>query len=626
MAPSSFWSPARVAAGALFALNWLAPAVAQSAGDYYVHELPGAPEGPLVKMHAGHIEVNPEHNGNLFFWHFQNKHIANRQRTVIWLNGGPGCSSEDGAVMEIGPYRLKDSNTLEYNNGSWHEFANLLFVDNPVGTGYSYVDTDSYVHGLDEMAEQFITFLDKWFALFPEYEHDDLYIAGESFAGQHIPYIAKAILERNKQPRIAPWHLKGLMIGNGWIAPQEQYEAYLTYAYEKGIVSKGSDIGTKLEAQFRICSKEMATSGTNKVDNMECEQVLQDLLRLTSTTSSSGERTCVNMYDTRLTDTYPSCGMNWPPDLQYVTPYLRKTEVTKALNVSPAKNTGWAECSGAVGNAFNADDSVPAVEFLPDILKEINVLLFSGDQDLICNHLGTESFISNMEWNGGKGFEISPGNWAPRRDWTVEGQNAGFWQEARNLTYVLFYDSSHMVPFDYPRRTRDMLDRFVGVDISSIGGTPSESLLDGEKLPDTTVGGVTNSTESASSSKDQDVTDAKWAAYRKSGEVVLGIAVVAAAVWGFFVWRSRRRTAAYSSLPVLSENMRGTGLESFRNKRTGRDVEAGDFDESELDDLHVTSPNVDRDHYSVGDASDDDDDDAYVEKGASSGKAQSSRR
>jgi carboxypeptidase D len=123
---------------------------------------------------ARHIEVTPEHNGNLFFWHFQNQHIANKQRTVIWLNGGPGCSSEDGALMEIGPYRLKDDHTLEYNDGSWNEFANVMFVDNPVGTGYSYVNTDSYLHELDEMADQFVIFLEKWFALFPEYEHDDV--------------------------------------------------------------------------------------------------------------------------------------------------------------------------------------------------------------------------------------------------------------------------------------------------------------------------------------------------------------------------------------------------------------------------------------------------------------------
>ncbi|KAI0164308.1 alpha/beta-hydrolase [Hypoxylon sp. FL1284] len=553
----------------------------------------------------------------MFFWHFQNQHIANRQRTVIWLNGGPGCSSEDGVLMEIGPYRLKDSNTLEYNNGSWNEFANLLFVDNPVGTGYSYVDTNSYVRELDDMANQFVTFLEKWFQLFPEYEHDDIYFAGESYAGQHIPYIAKAILDRNKLPKTqTKWNLKGLLIGNGWISPPEQYEAYLNYAYEKDIVTKGSETSLKLDAQYRQCLKDLATSG-DPVDNNECEHVLQELLRLTQSKGSSGETQCVNMYDVRLKDEYPSCGMNWPPDLVDVTPYLRKKEVTDALHINPNKVTGWTECNGGVGNAFSAKNSKPSVRLLPDLLKEVNILLFSGAEDLICNYLGTEAFISNMQWNGGKGFELSPGNWAPRRDWTFEGENAGFWQEARNLTYVLFYNSSHMVPFDYPRRTRDMLDRFMGVDISSIGGTPSQSLLDGEKLPDTTVGGATNNTASDQAAKDQQLSDAKWAAYRKSGEVVLAVVAVAAAVWGYYVWRARRRTAGYKGLPGLPERGSATALESFRsgNSRRGpaghsaRDLEAGDFDESALDDLHVSRPaGAERDgRYSVGDDDEDDD-------------------
>lgn len=170
-------------------------ALQKTAADYYVQSLPGQPAGELLKMHAGyvsliqtfhmhglrcffsHIEVNEEHNGNLFFWHFQNRHIANRQRTVLWLNGGPGCSSMDGALMEIGPYRVGDGGQLKYNDGSWDEFANLLFVDNPVGTGFSYVDTDSYVHDLNEMADQMVIFLKKFFALFPEYEGNDVSFA-----------------------------------------------------------------------------------------------------------------------------------------------------------------------------------------------------------------------------------------------------------------------------------------------------------------------------------------------------------------------------------------------------------------------------------------------------------------
>jgi carboxypeptidase D len=128
----------------------------------------------ILTLRCSHIEVDAQNSGNLFFWHYQNRHIANKQRTVLWLNGGPGCSSMDGALMEIGPYRVEKDGKLSYNNGSWDEFANLLFVDQPVGTGFSYVNTNSFLHELDEMADQFMVFLEKWFALFPEYEHDDV--------------------------------------------------------------------------------------------------------------------------------------------------------------------------------------------------------------------------------------------------------------------------------------------------------------------------------------------------------------------------------------------------------------------------------------------------------------------
>lgn len=586
---------------------------------------------------ARHIEVTPEHNGNLFFWHFQNRHIANKQRTVIWLNGGPGCSSEDGALMEIGPYRLKDDHTLEYNDGSWNEFANVMFVDNPVGTGYSYVNTDSYVRELDEMANQFVTFLEKWFALFPEYENDDvgpagapplprpetddhcpqLYLAGESYAGQHIPYIAKAILARNKLPASKQkWKLSGLLIGNGWISPPEQYEAYLQFAYAKDLVKKGSEGANKLEIQHRICMKDLAV-GEQTVDHSSCEGILRDLLRETLKDGPNGKE-CINMYDVRLTDSYPSCGMNWPPDLVHVTPYLRRQDVLDALHVDPNKNTGWTECNGAVGSYFRAAKSKPSIVLLPDLLAEMPIVLFSGAEDLICNHLGTEAFISNMQWSGGKGFETSPGTWAPRRDWTFEGEHAGFWQEARNLTYVLFYNSSHMVPFDYARRTRDMLDRFMGVDISSIGGVPTDSRLDGEKGPETTVGGAAGNGTAAQEA--EKLNAAKWQAYRKSGEIVLVIVVIAAGLWGWYIWRDRRKRNGYRGLAggdaarrngriPTGERIRG-GLESFRQKMggdRGRDVEAQDFDEGELDDLHVATP-TDAAHderYSVGGDSED---------------------
>ncbi|KAJ6131034.1 hypothetical protein N7523_001494 [Penicillium sp. IBT 18751x] len=578
--------------------------MASSAADYYVHDLPGVPDGPLLKMHAGHIEVDPASNGNLFFWHFQNQHIANRQRTVIWLNGGPGCSSMDGALMEIGPYRVKDEETLEYNKGSWDEFANLLFVDQPVGTGFSYANTDSYLHELDEMSAHFMIFLDKFFDMFPEYERDDIYIAGESYAGQHIPYIAKAIQERNKAAVAngkSQWPLKGLLIGNGWISPADQYPSNFEFAQKEGLIKEDSQTFRNLEALNSVCLSKLETPGSkNKINVQECENVFQQALTLTTK-----DGMCYNMYDVRLKDTSPACGMNWPPDLEYIRPYLRRDDVVKALNINPAKMSGWEECSGLVSGAFRAKDSRPSVQLLPDLIESgINILLFSGAKDWICNHIGTENLIHNMKWHGGTGFETSPGVWAPRHDWTFEGEPAGIYQYARNLTYVLFYNSSHMVPFDQPRQTRDMLDRFMNVDIASIGGRPADSRIDGEKLPQTSVGGYPNST-AGEQEQQQKMKETEMNAYTKSGEAILVVVIIGVLIWGFFIWRSRRAHRGYRGVGGNEMNdMSGSSLDRFHNKRTANDVEAGDFDESELDDLH--SPGMNRENYAVGDVSDDD--------------------
>ena len=385
--------------------------------------------------------------------------------------------------------------------------------------------------------------------------------------------------------------MKGLVIGNGWISPNDQSAAYLEYSYKQGLVQRNSALGRDLEAQVAVCKAALAaTQGTMRVSYDECEEILQQILKRTV----KNER-CINMYDIRLDDTFPSCGMNWPPDLKHIQPYLRQPSVVDALHVKHEKMTGWRECNNQVGRQFKGRHSKPSVELLPEILKEVPVLLFSGDQDLICNHIGTEELIHNMEWNGGKGFELSPGVWAPRRDWTFEGEPAGIYQEARNLTYLLFYNSSHMVPFDYPRRTRDMLDRFMGVDIASIGGQPTDSRIDGEKGLQTSVGGHPNST--AAEIVEQERLDAeRWSAYYRSGAIALIVVAVLAIAFGWYVWQDRRRRAGYRGINDGTGRMMGENV-------MRRDIEARDFDENELDDLNARKAGESR--YSLGGMSSD---------------------
>lgn len=334
------------------------------------------------------------------------------------------------------------------------------------------------------------------------------------------------------------WNLGGLLIGNGWIDPSSHYLSYLPFAYKEGLIEPGSTAANSIEKQVDICMKTIAEKGRH-VDVPSCEQILQDVLELTRT-GSIGRETCLNMYDIRLTDEFPACGMNWPPDLTSITPYLRRKEVLEALHVNPDKKAGWTECAGAVSSNFRAKKSIPAIDLLPNLLAHMPVLLFSGDKDLICNHIGTEELIHGMTFNGGTGFELdAPGTWAPREDWVFEGEPAGIYQSARNLTYVLFYNSSHMVPFDYPRRTRDMLDRFMEVDIGHIGGLPTDSTIAGAKGPITSVGGTPNSTIAAEKEKLR-VDKARWDAYYRSGEIALVFVAIAAAIWGVFVYRQRR--------------------------------------------------------------------------------------
>ena len=387
--------------------------------------------------------------------------------------------------------------------------------------------------------------------------------------------------------------------------------SYLTMAYSTGLIKEDSDEAKQLEDQQQKCVAELNKPGASeKVDTPICESILQEMLN-----KAQKDGRCPNMYDVRLDDTYPSCGMNWPPDLSAVTPYLRREDVTKALHINADKHSGWTECSGAVGSQFDPVESKASIGMLPGIIERVPTILFSGDQDLICNHFGTEELIHNMEWNGGKGFELSPGTWAPRRDWTYEGEPAGIWQEARNLTYILFYNSSHMVPFDYPRRSRDMLDRFLGVDIAGIGGSVADSRLDGEKAPATSVGGHPNST-AAEQAEEEKLEEAKWYAYYKSGEVALVVVIILAGAWAWYVWRDRRRRAGYSGLFGDSEDA------AMKARHDGRDVEAADFDEVELEDLHVASPDphADEERYSLGGDSDEDDE-KYGEKSTVNGHA-----
>ncbi|ODV96469.1 hypothetical protein PACTADRAFT_49810 [Pachysolen tannophilus NRRL Y-2460] len=444
--------------------------------EYLVKFLPGLDslavnERPI--MYAGHVEIHPEDDDNYFFWKFiKNDNSTGNggssdlssdihNRTVFWLNGGPGCSSMDGALMELGPLRINSKQNVEYNKGNWMEIGDLVFVDQPGGTGFSY--TSKYDKELYEVSADFVVFLEKYFELFPEDLDKEIYLAGESFAGQYIPYILKAIFEKNEAilksgNNTSTINMKGALIGNGWISPDVQSASYLPFMVKAGLISQDNESFGDLLKQQEKCQKLINNGPSNGITPYECSAILEKLLVSTKNETAPSNEQCINMYDYSLKDSFPSCGMNWPPLLDDVNGFLRNPKIKEYLNLKKLRQ--WNECDSAVSRYLTAKNSPAAIEFLPDLLQKIPIALFNGDRDIICNHMGTENMISSMKWGGSdrKGFSRD----TDFINWYYDDALSGVIKSERNLTYITVYGASHMVPFDKPAVSRGLVDILTG--------------------------------------------------------------------------------------------------------------------------------------------------------------------
>ena len=92
---------------------------------------------------------------------------------LIWLNGGPGASSLTGLFYENGLYQLNSNYTVTIRNINWNEKYHMLFIDNPIGTGYSFVDGNNYVTNEDLMGQNFLALINGFYQCHPEYKHSN---------------------------------------------------------------------------------------------------------------------------------------------------------------------------------------------------------------------------------------------------------------------------------------------------------------------------------------------------------------------------------------------------------------------------------------------------------------------
>lgn len=395
---------------------------------------------PKQRQFAGHLSVNEQCGDNLFFWFFESVRSPKTDPVVVWLNGGPGSSSMLGLFAENGPYKINDDLTLSDNPYSWHRVANLLVIDQPAGTGLSFVekkdDRNCYTKTEARATSQLLTGLQRFFDLYPDYAGAELYLFGESFAGRYIPMLAHAILAQHPADRRGI-RLSGIGIGDGWVAPLIQEATYRDYAYAHGLI----DLRQREEVDrlYTTCERAVTESGlpSSAESDKVCNEIEEYIVKV-----SGG----ANVYDVRQTGEYsfPNIGR-----------YLDQADVRAALHVSPDVGP-WKDTSDIVAAILERGEQDSAAPLFPALFERIRVLIYNGVYDMDCNFMGTDAWLASLEWSQGADF-----NRTPRTPWLEGGKRLGHARAAGNLTQVLVSGAGHLVPMDQPEAALCMLQNFL---------------------------------------------------------------------------------------------------------------------------------------------------------------------
>ena len=455
-----------------------------NADDHLVTDLPLLENTKFQTQHwAGLLPASSDGHKYFFYWLFapEGDEAASNPDTplLIWLNGGPACSSMDGLWLENGPFRLtKSSNggddwTIDIDEYSWHKSpAYVVYIDQPVGTGLSFTTNGKYPRNDEEVNIDFYYFLQELLALHSDKFVDTasnkvnrpLYFSGESHAGHYIPsmmnYIHKQNLNLQDDKIEIP--LSGGAIGNGWFDPPHQYSAHQV-AYGYGMV--GLSQLRALEAKEQQCQQDLAKG---KYVSGVCFDLLNEVV---DNSAGHGSKFVASQYDQRKWE-IANKARDFPPGHKDVESFLGNapgnkalsaltSSVLEAIHASPSWESGqrYRECTDPPYNALKHQDGLGVQNDVKELLNaNIRLLFFNGIHDLICNHVGNEVALDNLDWNGRSDYLM-----AKRYGWEskITGSLAGYMKEHAPLQFLKVLDSGHMVPMDLPEISLEMMKLFM---------------------------------------------------------------------------------------------------------------------------------------------------------------------
>ncbi|XP_042417410.1 serine carboxypeptidase-like 18 isoform X2 [Zingiber officinale] len=393
--------------------------------------LPGFQGSLPFYLETGYVEVDQDHGGEFFYYFIESENNPAEDPLLLWLTGGPRCSAFSGLVFEIGPLKFV---TAEYNGSlpslvyrlySWTKVANIIFLDSPSGSGFSYwtkeeENDSSWVQQVDK-------FLVQWFVGHPQFISNPLYIAGDSYAGKIVPMVAKRILDGIDEGKEPLLNLQGYIIGNPATGGKVDKNSKISYAHSMGIISddffemiqkscSGQDYRTPTTSQCQMyldSFNNVFLSEINEAHILEVycpESRLNHPHSLVSTTSSKR----ILKENQNILDPPPfpdlSCRC-YAHTLAYY--WANSNIVRRALNIRKGTIKEWVRCNRHLPYTIELKSNIKY--HLSLLQRGYRALVYSGDHDLVVPFSGTKQWIKSLN-------SSIVEDW---RSWHVGGQVAG---------------------------------------------------------------------------------------------------------------------------------------------------------------------------------------------------------
>ncbi|KAK7461334.1 hypothetical protein VKT23_008512 [Stygiomarasmius scandens] len=227
---------------------------------------------PTVNVYTGYIDIEARH---LFFYFFESRNDPAKDDVIFWTNGGPGCSSAVGLFFELGPCRVTDESGAKFHPESWNTNANIFFIDQPIGVGFSYADHGESVATSEEAAKDVAAFVAIFFENFSQFKGRPFHMTGESYGGRYLPLFASEVYDQNTrlvEAGLTPINLASVMIGNGLTDMYKMYPAWYEMTCTAASRSPVFDIKTcvTMKQTLSRCEKWTKSSCIDQFDSINC--------------------------------------------------------------------------------------------------------------------------------------------------------------------------------------------------------------------------------------------------------------------------------------------------------------------------------------------------------------------